>query len=330
VPLEHQGFIDLPPHVGRGGFDHAAVHSVRERCYVAHTANDAIDVIDLGARKYVGSISGLIAVAGALVTEAPDFVFTSNRGEDTVGIFTPSSFDGHGPSSPSSFDGHGPSSPSSEASVEKVAVGVRPNGLAYDLGRRRLLSANVGDPAVPGSCTVSIVDVAGRCRVADLPVAGRTRWTIFDPRADVFHVNIADPPQIVVVESADPVRIRRVAKIAHAGPHGLDIDVARRRLFCACDAGVLVELDADTGDVVTTTPIAGVPDVVFFNPALERVYVAIGDPGVIEVFETGPLRRHEIVSTEAGTHTLAFDPARNIVCAFLPETHRAAVYVDRP
>jgi DNA-binding beta-propeller fold protein YncE len=297
---------------------------------VAHTANDAIDVIDLGARKYVESISGLTAVAGALVTEAPDFLFTSNRGEDTVGIFTPSS-----------FDGHGPSSPSSEASVEKVAVGVRPNGLAYDPGRRRLLAAHVGDPAVPGSCSVSIVDVASRRRVADLLVAGRTRWTIFDPRADVFHVNIADPPQIVVVEAADPVRIRRVVKIAHAGPHGLDIDVVRRRLFCACDAGVLVELDADTGALVTTVPIAGVPDVVFFNAALGRVYVAIGDPGVIEVFETtdltaggrqmnAPLRRHEIVSTEVGAHTLAFDPVRNIVCAFLPATHRVAVYVDRP
>jgi hypothetical protein len=69
--------------------------------------------------------------------------------------------------------------------------------------------------------------------------------------------------------------------------------------------------------------------VVFFNAALGRVYVAIGDPGVIEVFDVMPLRRHETVTTEAGAHTLAFDPMRNIVCAFLPATHRAALYVDR-
>jgi DNA-binding beta-propeller fold protein YncE len=307
VPLELQGFIDLPPHGGSGGFDHAAVHSASGRCYVAHTANDAIDVIDLDARKYVGSIPGLTAVAGALVTEAPDFVFTSNRGEDTVGIFTPAN----------------------ESQVDRIGVGVRPNGLAYDPGRRRLLSAHVGDPAILGSRTVSIVDVAAHCRIADLPVAGRTRWAVFDPRADVFHINISDPPQIVVVESGDPIRIRRVVDLAHAGPHGLDIDVARRRLFCACDAGVLVELDADTGETIATETIAGVPDVVFFNASLGRVYVAIGDPGVIEVFDSMPLRRHETVTTEAGAHTLAFDPTRNIVCAFLPATHRAALYVDR-
>jgi hypothetical protein len=34
------------------------------------------------------------------------------------------------------------------------------------------------------------------------------------------------------------------------------------------------------------------------------------------------------VPTEAGAHTLSFDAARNIVCAFLPASHRAAVYRD--
>ena len=57
--------------------------------------------------------------------------------------------------------------------------------------------------------------------------------------------------------------------------------------------------------------------------------MAIGEPGVIEVFGTTPLRRQETVTTEAGAHTLSFDAARNIVCAFLPASHRAAVYQER-
>lgn len=305
MPLQHLGFIDLPPHAREGGFDHAAVHEPTGRVYVAHTANDAVDVIDIETRKLVGSIGGLPAVAGALVAE-PDLVFTSNRGENTVGIF------------------HATDAPR----VEKIAVGIRPNGLAHDGRRGRLLAAHVGDPTIPGSCTVSVVDVGARKRVVDVAVAGRTRWTVYDSVAEIFHVNIADPPQIVVV-GADPVGIRRVVSIPHAGPHGLDIDLERRRLFCACDAGVLLEVEADRGEVLATERIAGVPDVVFFNKALGRLYVAIGDPGVIEVFDTAPLRRHETVSTEAGAHTLSFDARRNIVCAFLPLSHRAAVYGDR-
>ena len=305
MTLRHLGFIDLPAHVKAGGFDHAAVRPPTGQIYVAHTANDAVDVIDIQKERYLFSIGGLTGVAGALVAE-PDLVFTSNRAENTVGVFTA---------------GERPR-------VEKIGVGIHPNGLAYDPGRARLLAAHVGDPARPESYTVSIIDVPARKRVADVAVAGRTRWTVYDPLADAFHVNIADPPQIVVLGPGDPVRIRRVVAIPHAGPHGLDIDVTRRRLFCACDAGVLLALDADSGQVLATDTIAGVPDVVFFNAALGRLYVAIGDPGVIEVFDTTPLRRRETVATEPGAHTLSFDAMRNVVCAFLPASHRAAVYRD--
>jgi DNA-binding beta-propeller fold protein YncE len=305
MTLRHLGFIDLPAHVKAGGFDHAAVRPPTGQIYVAHTANDAVDVIDIQKERYLFSIGGLTGVAGALVAE-PDLVFTSNRAENTVGVFTA---------------GERPR-------VEKIGVGIHPNGLAYDPGRARLLAAHVGDPARPGSYTVSIIDVPARKRVADVAVAGRTRWAVYDPLADAFHVNIADPPQIVVLEPGDPVRIRRVVAIPHAGPHGLDIDVTRRRLFCACDAGVLLALDADSGQVLATDTIAGVPDVVFFNAALGRLYVAIGDPGVIEVFDMTPLRRRETVATEPGAHTLSFDAMRNVVCAFLPASHRAAVYRD--
>jgi DNA-binding beta-propeller fold protein YncE len=305
VALRHLGFVDLPANAKNGGFDHAAVHEPSGRVYVAHTANDAVDVIDIETQTYVASIPGLTAVAGALVTDS-GLVVTSNRGENTVGLFT-----------------------AAEApTVDRIEVGIKPNGLAYDPGRARLLAAHVGDPKIPGSCTVAIVDVRGRKRLADLAVAGRTRWTVYDRVVDAFHVNIADPPQIVVVESGDPIRIRRTVPIPHAGPHGLDIDVERRRLFCACDAGALLEVDADDGRVLATDAIAGVPDVVFFNAALRRLYVAVGDPGVIEVFDTAPLRRRETIATELGAHTLSFDGARNIVCAFLPASHRAAVYED--
>src|ERR1043166_5952228 len=163
MPLQHVGYVELPPHHGPGGFDHAAVHEPSGRVYVAHTANDAVDVIDIGAQRYVGSIPGLTSVAGALVAE-PDLVFTSNRGENTVAMFTTAEM----------------------PRVEKVGVGVRPNGLANDPRRGRLLAAHVGDPGIAGSCTVSIVDVRARKRLADVAVAGRTRWTVYDPVADAF------------------------------------------------------------------------------------------------------------------------------------------------
>lgn len=304
--LEHVADIDLPPHTGRGGFDHAAVHGGRGLIYVAHTANDAVDVIDAGTRRCLRSIPGLAGVAGALVDDEGDRVFTSNRGENTISIV------------PAAREG----------AAVKVKVGHGPNGLAYDPRRQLLLAANVGDPAVAGSHTVSLVDVPRAAHIVDIPVAGRTRWTVFDATSGAFYVNIADPPRIEVVDVEARKLVRSLA-IPAAGPHGLDIDSGRRRLFCACDAQTLVLVDIESGGVVDRAALSGVPDVIFFNAQRRHLYVAIGEPGVIDVFDTDTLRRLEIVETGRGAHTLAFDAPRDTVYAFLPESHSAAIFVDR-
>ena len=61
--LELAGYIDLPAHLKPGGFDHAAVHRATARLYVAHTANDAIDVLDCAADHYLRSIPNLAGVS---------------------------------------------------------------------------------------------------------------------------------------------------------------------------------------------------------------------------------------------------------------------------
>ena len=53
MALRFEGYVDLPKHRGEGGFDHAAVHRELHRLYVAQTANDAVDVIDLDQLLYV-------------------------------------------------------------------------------------------------------------------------------------------------------------------------------------------------------------------------------------------------------------------------------------
>jgi DNA-binding beta-propeller fold protein YncE len=91
----------------------------------------------------------------------------------------------------------------------------------------------------------------------------------------------------------------------------------------------LVTLDPQTGQVQSLLELSGTPDVIFFNAALKHLYVAIGDPGVINVFDTAAMRLLETVPTEKGAHTLAFDADRNQVYAFAPQTHRALVFADR-
>src|SRR5262249_10547657 len=120
----------------------------------------------------------------------------------------------------------------------------------------------------------------------------------------------------------------RTIEIPVAGPHGLDLDPGTGRLFCACDGRALVSVDTKSGTLLDRAELGGVPDVLFVNPALGHVYVAVGDPGGIGRVQMDPLPPIQSVSTELGAHTLAFDPARHRVYAFLPRSHRAVVYLD--
>ena len=300
------GHIELPAHRSTGGFDHADIHPPTDRIYVAHTSNNSIDIIDGTRGRYIESVDGFTAVAGALVSEARDLIFTSNRGENTVSVFAPGA----------------------ERDAFKIAVGMKPNGLAFDPARSILIAANVGDPSIPDSYSVSVVDVGRRERIAEIKVPGRTRWAIYDAALETFFVNIASPARIVGIDARDPTRISKEYEVPAEGPHGLDLDVAKGRLLCACDAGILVAIDAASGRVLGDVPLSGTPDVIFLHPQSGHLYVAVGDPGVIDVIDVGTMRREEVVQTEAGAHTLALDRKRNKVYAFLPQSHRAAVFLD--
>src|SRR5262245_59702249 len=255
MALRLLGYIELPAHRSDGGFDHADIHPPTDRLYVAHTSNDSLDVIDCARDRYIESIGGLTAVPGALVSETRGLVFTSNRGENTVSVFAPGT----------------------ERDAFKIAVGVKPNGLAFDPASGILIAANVGDPSIPDSYSVSVVDLGRRERIAEIKVPGRTRWAIYDAALQMFFVNIASPARIVAIDARDPTKISTEYEIPAAGPHGLDLDPAKSRLLCACDAGVLFAIEARSGRVLGNVPLSGAPDVIFLHPQSGHLYVAIGD-----------------------------------------------------
>lgn len=306
--LVQAGQIALPQHLGAGGFDHAAVHLASAQLFVAHTANDSIEVIDTERDTFVKTIEGHSGVAGALVDEESGIVFASDRAAGTVSNFTIAEPD----------------------SKTVTSVGGKPNGMAFAPKHRLLLAANVGKLDGSPGVTVSFIDTATGNLREDIEVPGRTRWSVYDAKRDRFYVNIAEPAQILIFEASEPMAEPVSIPVGATGPHGLDIDHSVNRLFCACDGAALVAFDLDSHIETGRAELAGVPDVVFVNEALRRIYVAIGDPGVIQVFDTRSLELLETVMTEIGAHTIGIDLKRNKVYAFLPQSCMAAVFVETP
>ncbi len=303
MTLVRGGFIPIPPGA-EPGFDHADVHRGSRRLYVAHTGADRIDVLDCAAHIYLHALPvELPGVAGVLIDEGHDMLFSSDRGAGRVSVFRCSD----------------------EGLLGQAEVAPHPNGLAYDRRRHRLYSFNLGEP-LGQNCTASVVDVSSFRVLAELPLPGRPRWAVYDQERDVVYANIREPALIVVIDCERTV-IERTLPVPSNGPHGLWLDSGR--LFCAADGGALVVLDRDNGEVIASRPLPGVPDVVMHDPELRRLYVAIGEPGLVCSFESDRLEEVEQVETEQGAHTTCWDPDARALFVFCPGSGGAAVYEER-
>ncbi len=117
--------------------------------------------------------------------------------------------------------------------------------------------------------------------------------------------------------------------VSSAGPHGLDIDSDHGRAFVACDGGKVVALDLETGREVASVAIAGEPDAIWHNPDRSHLYVAIGQPGLVDVIDTREMALAQALPTEAGAHTTAFDRTRQLLYMFLPSSCHAAMYEEK-
>jgi DNA-binding beta-propeller fold protein YncE len=307
LTLRHVGFTPVPPGA-TGGFDHADtfLDPHGSRLYVANTGADRLDVLDCKSGAYLRSIAGFPAVAGVLIDSANDLLFTSDRAAARVSILRASD----------------------ETMLGQVAVDPRPNGLAFDPNARNLYSFNLGEPAGT-NCTASVVSVDARRVVATLRLPGRPRWAVFDRESRCVYANISDPALIVVIDAHSPA-ISRTITVPAAGPHGLALVDGRggSSLWCAADGGQLVVIDPRSGGSSASLALPGVPDVVMHDQDLGRVYVAVGSPGTVTVFDTRSARELQTITTEEGAHTIGWDPATRRLFVFQPKTCGVGIYEE--
>jgi DNA-binding beta-propeller fold protein YncE len=270
--------------------------------YVAHTGGDRVDVLDCERRAFLRSLTDLPGVAGVLVDEKHDLLFTSDRDVARVSIFRCSD----------------------EQLLGQVEVGPHPNGLAYDRRRRHLYTFNLGEP-LGERCTASVVDLDAMRVIGELQLPGRPRWALYDEERDRVYANIREPAEVAVIDPEAPT-IERTFSIPSAGPHGLWLDC--RRLFCAADGGALVVLDVDSGELLASLSLPGVPDVLMHDPERRRLYVAIGDPGLVAAFDSHRLEHADTIETELGAHTTCWDPVGRRLYVFCPAACGAALFED--
>lgn len=295
--LKHIGDVPLPAH-GSGGFDHADVHLASGRVFVAHTANGTVEVMDGEKLRHEKTIEGCTEASGVLCAQKEGLVFAAARG--TGKILTIDAM--------------------SQTVLRESQAGTRPNGLAWDSKRKRLLVADVSDE------NARLLEYSNGLVLSTTKLEGRPRWCVYDPAGDRFLVNIRDPATVSVLK---PDTLEKTASIpvTGEGPHGLAIDETGHA-YVACDGKKLMVLDLTGRSEQRVVPIGGAPDVIWYNMKRQVIYCAAGDPGIIEVIDVRSNRIVERLETEEGAHTFAFDQVKQRLYTLLPKSCCARVYEE--
>lgn len=289
--------IAIPNSTG-SSFDHGAFDPKSRRIFVAHTGRDGVEVIDHDSRRHVATLPGFKEAAGVVADDG--IVLVTNRGAASLAFVD-------------------------AISLETRAVfktGPKPNGIAIASSPRLAIAASIGDATQGPKLHVMALD--GRHDYAiDLP--GPPRWCVTDAAFTRVFLAIREPSMVLVARLPDLKEVKHW-KLSPGGAHGLDIDHQRGRLYVACDDAVLVEVSTDSGETSNAWPLAGGPDVTFFNPTTGIVHVAIGKPGLIQSIDprTGTSVQ---TMTGAGAHTTALvGPDRLYV--FSPSHGGALAFVE--
>jgi DNA-binding beta-propeller fold protein YncE len=293
--LQLQQSIPIPPHTP-SEFDHGDVHHTSGHVFVAHTQASTVEVLDGLQGTHLATLPGCAEASGVLVAQEANLVFAAARGAGKVLVID-----------------------ALHLTIQHtITVDPRPNGLAWDPVHQHLLVADVQ------ANTARLVTPTGET-LAVTALPGRPRWCVYDAPRDRFLVNIREPAWVQLLAAETAERLVQWP-VASAGPHGLDLDPADNLALVASDEGHLISLDLFTGQERGRATLAGAPDAIWYNSKLRQVYVAISEPGVIDVVDIPTMQVIQTVPTEADAHTTAFDPVRQWLYVFLPAACRAEVF----
>ncbi len=278
MPLKTIGTIAIPDAAG-SAFDHGAFDARSRRVFIAHTARDRVEVIDHNSGKHIATLPGFPGAAGAVADDGQ--VLVTNRGSASAALLDANTLE----------------------TRALFKTGGRPNGAAIVARSGLAIAACIGEAGE--TPTLQRFELSSQKHVSiDLP--GRPRWCVTDAAAERVFLCIREPSMVLVARLPDLGAVTHW-KIPSSGAHGLDIDHSNSRLYVACDDSTLVEMSSISGEVMNVWPIAGSPDVTFFNPATGLVHVAIGEPGLIETVD--PRTGHGMQTmTGADAHTTVLVP----------------------
>jgi hypothetical protein len=286
-PLQLVQDIPLPGPASR--FDYQSIDPVARRLFINHMNAGRLVVFDLDSAKVIGEVPGLDRATGVWAVPAHHMVYVSAAGRhEVVGI------------------------DDRTLTISVRVGGVQfPDGIAYAPAEQKVF---VSDES--GGTDV-VIDAKTNTKRSTIDLGGEAGNTHYDSVSHCVLVAVQTRNQLVAI---DPATERIVARYDLAGaehPHGFTLDEAGRLAFISCEGNAeLLVVDLRTMKVLSTHPVGDDPDVLAWDAAWRRLYVA-SESGVVSTFVVdGEILHRGGVVRAPHAHSVAVDPRTHRV--YLP------------
>ena len=268
------------PVPGDGGFDYVTFDGDAHRLYLSHATQ--VDVVDAENGKLIGTIPDTPGIHGVALAHEFKHGFTSNGREDKVSMFDPATLQ----------------------LIKKIDVGKGPDGIYYDPATKRVFTNN------HGSHDISAIDAKTGEVVGTVKAEGDGEEAIIGGDG-LIYVNSENTDEVVVFDPKSLEVKKRFPIGVAKTPTGLAYDAKTKRLFIGTrNEPKMVVMDAETGKVINTYPIAVGVDYAGFDPQAKLIFFSCGD-GTLSIYHEKSADDYEdagAVKTQPSAKTMALDP----------------------
>jgi len=280
--LKRETDVALPG--GSTRFDYQSFDPTTGRLYVSHMGDGTVVVVDTRTNKVVANISGFPKVTGVLVIPSLKKMYGSAAGTHEIVVLDTQSL----------------------KIIKRIKDGEFPDGLAWSPETHKLyVSDESGE-------VETVIDTKTDKRVATIPMGGEVGNTQYDPTSHLIYAAVQTKNELVAIDPASDKIIARYPMKGGKQPHGFYIDAAHHRAYVSCEGNAkLLVFNLETHAIEDSFSVGWIPDVLAFDPGLNRLYVA-AELGPVSVFRFSESQNRLVsegqIDVGGDDHSVSVDP----------------------
>ncbi len=290
--LEAVRDIPLPGHPTR--WDYMSFDPASKQLVMAHLGDSTVVVVNPGAGKVTGTISGIRDVHGVLAVPELNRFYATATGSNQLAVVDAKTLQ----------------------VIARAPTGRYPDGLAYAPGAQKIYVSDAHGRSE------TVIDARTNQRIATILLGGSVGNTQYDSGTKHIFVNVQGRRELVEIDPGTDKIVQRIPLPGADGNHGLLIDAKRRLAFIACEGNDrLLVLNLESKEIIGKFDTPGGPDVLAYDPQPGMLYVA-SEGGPVYLFSVTDEGVQAAGEAQVGmnAHTIAVDP----------ESHEVYLPLNRP